>query len=56
MADVGPTVIPAHLDLNDAVMLVDAYPTDDQAAKIGDIRQGETVVMFGAGPVGIFAA
>ena len=56
MADVGPTVIPADLDHDDAVLLTDAYPTGYQAAEMGDIRQGETVVVFGAGPVGIFTA
>jgi threonine dehydrogenase-like Zn-dependent dehydrogenase len=56
MADVGPTVIPADLDLDDAVLLTDAFPTGYQAAEMGDIREGETVVVFGAGPVGIFAA
>lgn len=56
MADVGPTVIPADLDLDDAVLLTDAYPTGYQAAEMGDIEEGETVVVFGAGPVGIFAA
>ena len=56
MADVGPTLIPAHLDLDDAVLLIDAYPTGYQAAEMGDIRRGETVVVFGGGPVGIFAA
>ena len=56
MADVGLTVIPADLVLDDAVLLTDAYPTGYQAAEMGDIREGETVVVFGAGPVGIFAA
>jgi threonine dehydrogenase-like Zn-dependent dehydrogenase len=56
MADVGPTVIPADLDLDDAVLLTDAYPTGYQAAEMGDIKEGDTVVVFGAGPVGIFAA
>ena len=56
MADVGPTVILADLDLDDAVLLTDAYPTGYQAAEMGDIREGETVMVFGAGPVGIFAA
>lgn len=56
MADVGPTVIPPDLDLDDAVLLTDAYPTGYQAAEMGDIKEGETVVVFGAGPVGIFAA
>ena len=56
MADVGPTVIPADLDLDDAVLLTDVFPTGYQAAEMGDISEGDTVVIFGAGPVGIFAA
>ena len=56
MADVGPTIIPSDLDLDDAVLLTDAYPTGYQAAEMGDIKQGDTVVVFGAGPVGLFAA
>ena len=56
MADVGPTVIPPDLDLDDAVLLTDAYPTGYQAAEMGDIVEGDTVVVFGAGSVGIFAA
>ena len=56
MADVGPTVIPDDIDEDDAVLLTDALPTGYQAAEMGDIREGDTVVVFGAGPVGIFAA
>ena len=56
MADVGPTVIPKDLDLDDAVLLTDVFPTGYQAAELGDIEEGDTVVVFGAGPVGIFAA
>lgn len=56
MADVGPTVIPPDLDLDDAVLLTDVFPTGYQAAEMGDISEGDTVVIFGAGPVGIFAA
>jgi threonine dehydrogenase-like Zn-dependent dehydrogenase len=56
MADVGPTVIPNSIALDDAVLLTDAYPTGYQAAEMGGIQQGDTVVVFGAGPVGIFAA
>ena len=55
-ADVGPTKIPPELLLEDAVMLTDAYPTGYQAAEMGGIKEGDTVVVFGAGPVGIFAA
>ena len=56
MADIGPTVIPQDMDLDDAVLLTDAFPTGYQAAEMGDIEEGDTVVVFGAGPVGIFAA
>ena len=51
MADVGPTIIPQDMDLDDAVMLTDALPTGYQAAEMGDIAQGDTVVVFGAGRV-----
>lgn len=56
MADVGPTVIPDDLHVDDAVLLTDAFPTGYQAAEMGGIAEGDTVVVFGAGPVGIFAA
>lgn len=55
-ADVGPMTIPDDIDEEDALMLTDACPTGFQAAEMGDINQGDTVVVFGAGPVGIFAA
>ncbi|MBC7396744.1 MAG: zinc-binding dehydrogenase, partial [Bdellovibrionales bacterium] len=56
MADVGPTKIPNDIHVEDAVLLTDAYPTGYQAAEMGGIKEGDTVVVFGAGPVGIFAA
>lgn len=55
-ADVGPMAIPPDIDIEDAVLLTDALPTGYQAAEMGDIRKGDTVVVFGAGPVGLFAA
>jgi len=55
-ADVGPVVIPKGMDLDDAVMLTDVTPTGYQAAEMGGIRKGDTVVVFGAGPIGIMAA
>ncbi len=55
-ADVGPMLIPEDMDLDDAVMLTDVVPTGYQAAEMGGIQQGDTVVVFGAGPVGIMAA
>lgn len=55
-ADVGPTVIPPGMDLDDAVLLTDVVPTGYQAAEMGGIKKGDTVVVFGAGPIGIMAA
>ena len=55
-ADVGPTVIPEGMDPDDAVMLTDVVPTGYQAAEMGGIQAGDTVVIFGAGPIGIMAA
>lgn len=55
-ADVGPTVIPEWMDLDDAVLLTDVVPTGYQAAEMAGIKTGDTVVIFGAGPIGIMAA
>jgi threonine dehydrogenase-like Zn-dependent dehydrogenase len=56
MADVGPTLIPEDIAEDDAVLLTDAFPTGYQAAEMGSISEGDTVVVFGAGPIGLFAA
>jgi len=55
-ANVGPEIIPDGVSEEDALMLTDACPTGYQAAEMGDIEEGDTVIIFGAGPVGIFAA
>jgi threonine dehydrogenase-like Zn-dependent dehydrogenase len=55
-ADVGPMVIPDDIDIDDAVLLTDVVPTGYQAAEMGGIKKGDTVVVFGAGPIGIMAA
>jgi threonine dehydrogenase-like Zn-dependent dehydrogenase len=55
-ADVGPSVIPDWLEDEDAVLLTDALATGYFGAQLGDIAPGDTVVVFGAGPVGLFAA
>ncbi|MBO9702815.1 MAG: glutathione-dependent formaldehyde dehydrogenase [Sporocytophaga sp.] len=55
-ANFGPTIIPEGMDLDDAVMLTDVVPTGYQAAEMGGIQPGDTVVIFGAGPIGIMAA
>lgn len=55
-ADVGPMVIPDWMDPDDSVLMTDVVPTGYQAAEMGGIRPGDTVVVFGAGPVGLMAA
>jgi len=55
-ADVGPTIIPEWLDLDDAALLTDVVPTGYQAAEMAGIQEGDTVLIFGAGPIGIMAA
>ena len=55
-ADVGPSLIPDWMADEDAVMLTDATATGYFGAQLGEIREGDVVVVFGAGPVGLFAA
>ncbi len=55
-ADVNHAIIPEWMSEEDAVLLTDACPTGYQAAEMGDIKEGDVVVVFGAGPVGLFAA
>ena len=55
-ANFGPTIVPPDISDEDALMLTDALPTGYFAAQLGDIKEGQTVLIFGAGPIGIFAA
>jgi threonine dehydrogenase-like Zn-dependent dehydrogenase len=55
-ADVGPSVIPDWMGDEDAVLCTDALATGYFGAQLGDIREGDTVAVLGAGPVGLFAA
>src|SRR5204862_7855680 len=52
----GPTRIPDTVDDDNAALCTDAYPTGYQAAEMAQIKRGDSVVVFGAGPVGLFAA
>lgn len=54
-ADVGPMKIPDDMSDEDVLFLSDILPTGYQAAEMGEIKGGETVVVFGCGPVGLFA-
>lgn len=54
-ADVGPLKIPDEMKVEEVLFLSDIFPTGYQAAEMGQIQPGETVVVFGCGPVGQFA-
>ena len=54
-ADVGPVKIPAHVSDEQALFLSDVFPTGYMAAENCGIRPGDTVAVWGAGPVGQFA-
>jgi threonine dehydrogenase-like Zn-dependent dehydrogenase len=54
-ADVGPMKIPSDMEEEDVLFLSDILPTGYMAAEMGDIQEGETVIVFGCGPVGLFA-
>lgn len=40
----------------DYVMLADIFPTGYHATELADVRPGESVVVYGSGPVGLMAA
>lgn len=54
-ADVGPMKVPDDMHEEDVLFLSDILPTGYQAAEMGEIKEGETVCIFGAGPVGLMA-
>ena len=54
-ADVGPLVVPDHLEDEQVLFLTDIFPTGYMAAEQCDIERGDTVAIWGAGPVGQFA-
>jgi threonine dehydrogenase-like Zn-dependent dehydrogenase len=54
-ADVGPMKVEDGLSDEELVVLTDALPTGYQAAEMCNLKGGETVLVFGCGPVGLFA-
>jgi len=54
-ADVGPLKIPDGLEDEQVLFLSDIFPTGYQAAENCNIQEGDTVAVWGAGPVGQFA-
>ena len=54
-ADVGPLKIPDELSDEQVLFLTDIFPTGYMAAENCDIQPGDTVAVWGCGPVGQFA-
>ena len=54
-ADVGPFKVPATLTDEQVLFLTDIFPTGYMAAENCDITGGETIAVWGCGPVGQFA-
>ncbi len=54
-SDVGPIVIPDGIEDDKVLFLSDILPTGWQAAENADIEPGDTVAVWGCGPVGLFA-
>jgi threonine dehydrogenase-like Zn-dependent dehydrogenase len=54
-ADVGPLKVPESLTDEQVLFLSDILPTGYMAAEMCDIKPGDVVAVWGAGPVGQFA-
>src|SRR5919112_5488901 len=55
-ADVGTLKVPDSLTDEQVLFLSDIFPTGYMGAEMCDIKQGDTIAVWGAGPVGQFAA
>jgi threonine dehydrogenase-like Zn-dependent dehydrogenase len=54
-SNVGPIVVPDHLEDDQVLFLSDILPTGWMAAENCEIEPGDTVAVWGCGPVGLFA-
>lgn len=54
-ADVGPLKVPDHLTDEQVLFLSDIFPTGYMAAEFCDIQPGDTIAIWGCGPVGQMA-
>lgn len=55
-ADYGPRRVPENLTDEQVLFLTDIFPTGYTGIDWGELKGGETVAIFGAGPVGVMAA
>lgn len=54
-SDIGPIVVPDGMDDDQVLFLSDILPTGWMAAENAEIEEGDTVAVWGCGPVGLFA-
>jgi threonine dehydrogenase-like Zn-dependent dehydrogenase len=54
-ADVGPLKVPADLSDDKVLFLSDIFPTGYMGAEMCNIQKGDTIAVWGCGPVGQFA-
>lgn len=54
-ADFGPRKVPEHLRDDQVLFLTDILPTGYYGVKWGELQPGETIAVFGCGPVGLMA-
>ncbi|MDR6515447.1 zinc-dependent alcohol dehydrogenase [Chryseobacterium camelliae] len=54
-AHFGPRIVPDNLTDEQVLFLTDIFPTGYTGVKWGELKGGETVAIFGAGPVGSMA-
>lgn len=52
----GPRVVPENLTDEQVLFLTDIFPTGYIGVARGEVKPGETVAIFGAGPVGVMTA
>ncbi len=55
-ADYGPRKVPDNLKDEEVLFLTDIFPTGYTGIDWANVQGGETVAIFGAGPVGLMAA
>lgn len=54
-ADIGPRIVPPGLSDEQALFLTDIYPTGYTGIDWANIQGGESIAIFGCGPVGLMA-
>jgi threonine dehydrogenase-like Zn-dependent dehydrogenase len=54
-ADVGPFKVPSHLRDDQVLFMTDIFPTGYMAAENCNITKGDTIAVWGCGPVGQFS-